>query len=107
MLIFVNSPRCIIFQQGDVVRGRLQKTQSLNPSIKWLYINDVIIFWGTLIHDQFDQFGDIGDKILIVTCLVLFTCKELLDDRLQLRSEIFAMEPALKENLGASVNEVP
>ena len=69
--------------------------------------------WGTLIHDQFDQFdpfdqfGDIGDKILIVTCLVFFTCKELLDDRLQLRSEIFAMEPALKENLGASVNEIP
>ena len=48
-----------------------------------------------------------GDKILIVTCLVLFTCKELLDDRLQLRSEIFAMEPAFKEYLGASVNEIP
>ena len=49
----------------------------------------------------------IGDKILIVTCLVLFTCKELLDDRLQLRTEIFAMEPALKENLCAAVNEIP
>ena len=49
----------------------------------------------------------IGDKILIVTCLVLFTGKELLDDRLQLRTEIFAMEPALKENLGAAVDKIP
>ena len=51
--------------------------------------------------------GDIGDKLRIVTCLVLFTGKELLDDRLQLRTKIFAMEPALKENLGAAVDKIP
>ena len=46
-------------------------------------------------------------KIQIMTCLVLFTCKELLDDRFQLGTKVFAVEPAFKKNLSTAINKIP
>ena len=46
-------------------------------------------------------------KIQIRTCLVLFACKELLNDWFQLGTKVFAVEPAFEKNLGAAVNKIP
>ena len=46
-------------------------------------------------------------KIQIMTCLVLFTCKELLNDRFQLGTKVFAVEPAFKKNLSTAINKIP
>ena len=42
-----------------------------------------------------------------ITCLALFTGKELFNDWLQLGAEVIAMEPALKKNLCAPINKIP
>ena len=49
----------------------------------------------------------IKHKIQITTCLVLFACKELLNDWFQLGTKVFAVEPAFEKNLGAAVNKIP
>ena len=45
--------------------------------------------------------------LTILTCLALFTCKELFNYRLELRAEVVAVEPAFKENLGALRDKIP
>ena len=59
-------------------------------------------------HGQFDQmYKSFETTSQIVTCLVLFTRKELLNDWFQLGTKVFAVEPTFEKNLGTAADKIP